>query len=94
MLFPGPETPFVYFSTRGEIQRVDIRNSLSYSSVLDKLENTIGLDFDWKEQRIYWSDLHTDNINRCFLNGTGREEVITTGLITAEGCIINVNGFS
>ena len=49
------------------------------------MENTIGIDFDWKEQRIYWSDVQADIISRGFVNGTGREKVITTGLITAEG---------
>ena len=53
--------------------------------MLDGLSNTIGIDFDWSEQRLYYSDVNNDKIVRCFLNGSKCEDVITTGLLMAEG---------
>ena len=53
--------------------------------MLDSLSNTIGIDFDWSEQQLYYSDVNNDKIVRCFLNGSKCEDVVTTGLSMAEG---------
>lgn len=53
--------------------------------MLDGLSNTIGIDFDWSEQQLYYSDVNNDKIVRCFLNGSKCEDVITTGLSMTEG---------
>lgn len=81
--FPGPE-PFLLYLDKREIRRYDIKTHET-STVISHLTNAIGLDFDWKEQMIYWSDVNEDQIEKAFLNGTGREVVISSGLIAAEG---------
>ena len=53
--------------------------------MLDGLSNTIGIDFDWSEQQLYYSDVNNDKIVRCFLDGSKCEDVITTGLLMPEG---------
>jgi len=85
LLFTDAITPYLYFSTRREIRKIDLRQGSNYSTVLDGLSNTIGIDFDWSEQRLYYSDVNNDKIVRCFLNGSKCEDVITTGLLMAEG---------
>ena len=78
-------TPYLYFSTRREIRKIDLRQGLNYSIVMSRLGDAIGLDFDWVGQRLYWSDVNADKISRCYLNGTGREDIVTTGLLMTEG---------
>jgi len=55
--------------------------------VISGLQTTIGLDFHWAEQQLYYSDASTDKIRRCFLDGSKCEDVITTGLLMTEGIV-------
>ena len=86
-------TPYLFFSTRREIRKVDVRHGFNYSVVLDGLQNTIGVDFDWAEQQLYYSDVNSDMIRRCFMNGSKCEDIITTGLLMTEGKVYNDNWF-
>lgn len=79
--------PYLFFSTRREIRKVDLRHRFNYSIVLDGLQNAIGVDFDWSEQRLYYSDVSIDKIRRCSLDGRKCKHVITTGLLMTEGKI-------
>lgn len=85
LLFTDAVAPYLYFSTRREIRKINVRKGSNYTTVLDGLSNTIGIDFDWSEQQLYYSDVNNDKIVRCFLNGSKCEDVITTGLSMAEG---------
>ena len=53
--------------------------------MISGLQTTIGLDFHWAEQQLYYSDASTDKIRRCVLDGSKCEDVITTGLLMTEG---------
>ena len=85
LLFTDAIAPYLYFSTRREIRKINVRQGSNYSTVVDGLSNTIGIDFDWSEQQLYYSDVNDDKIVRCFLNGSKCEDVITTGLSMSEG---------
>ncbi len=52
---------------------------------MSDLTNAIGLDYDWKEQMIYWSDVNDDKIERAYFNGSNREAIVETGLQAPEG---------
>ena len=69
---------------RHEVRRIDLHAASTYSPVQD-LPRVVGINFDWQDQRLYWSDVVRKTISRCFFNGTGREDVVTAGLVTAEG---------
>ena len=83
--------PYLFFSTRREIRKIDLRHGYNYSIVLGGLQNTIGLDFDWLEQRLYYSDVSIDKIRRCSLDGSKCKNVVTTGLLMTEGKFRNGN---
>ena len=88
LFFIDTITPYLYFSTRREIRKINLRHGSNYATVLDGLSNTIGIDFDWSEQQLYFSDVNNDRIRRCFLNGSKCEDVITTGLLMTEGKLV------
>ena len=83
--FADSNIPFLFFSTKTEVRKVDLRHGFNYSVVISGLQTTIGLDFHWAEQQLYYSDGSTDKIRRCFLDGSKCEDVITTGLLMTEG---------
>ena len=72
------------YSDRREIRQYRMRTKES-STIVPDLTNAIGLDFDWKEQMVYWSDVNEDRIEKAFINGTGRKVIVSTGLIAPEG---------
>lgn len=49
------------------------------------LKSAIGVDFHHEEDRIYWSDVSKDRIERIYTNGTGRETIISQGMNSPEG---------
>ena len=72
------------YSDRREIRLHRMRTKEA-GTIIPDLTNAIGLDFDWKEQMVYWSDVNEDRIERAFLNGTGRRVIVSSGLIAPEG---------
>lgn len=51
----------------------------SVQSLISKnLTNAVGLDYDWKDQKIYWSDVTSDKgvISRMDFNGSNVEVII------------------
>jgi integrin beta 2 len=84
------DAPFILYSNRVSIRKVNVKGKggrVRYSEIISGLRNAIGVDFDWQEQRIYWTDVLTDKIQRAKFDGTEIETVITGGLISAEGTI-------
>ena len=68
---------------------------MRYSEIIRGLRNAIGVDFDWQEQRMYWTDVLTDKIQRAKFDGSQIETVISGGLISAEGineCLNFISG--
>ena len=47
-----------------------------YNLIKMELKNVVSLDFDFKEDRIYYADVGNKTINRIFVNGTGEQVVI------------------
>ena len=86
VIFAGPN-PVLMYSDRREIRRLDLKTR-DGSNVVSDLTNAIGLDFDWKEQMIYWSDVNDDKIERAHFDGTQREVIVDTGLLAPEGRIL------
>jgi sugar lactone lactonase YvrE len=44
------------------------------------------------DSKMYWTDLGIDKIQRVNLNGTGLEDLVTTGLIAPRGIAVDVAG--
>ena len=43
------------------------------------LKNAIGLDFDFSERRLYWTDVTDDSLSRISVDGLGYEKIINPG---------------
>lgn len=60
-----------------------------YSEIMAGFRFAIGVDFDWKNQRIYWTDLLTDEIYSVKFDGSQEDVIITGGLMSAEGLVFH-----
>uniref|UniRef100_A0A8B9CK99 LDL receptor related protein 1 n=89 Tax=Aves TaxID=8782 RepID=A0A8B9CK99_9AVES len=87
-----PFKPFIIFSNRHEIRRIDLHRG-DYSVLVPGLRNTIALDFHLNQSSLYWTDVVEDKIYRGKLleNGalTSFEVVIQYGLATPEGLAVD-----
>uniref|UniRef100_A0A8C1IY40 Low density lipoprotein receptor-related protein 1Ab n=1 Tax=Cyprinus carpio TaxID=7962 RepID=A0A8C1IY40_CYPCA len=87
-----PFKPFIIFSNRHEIRRIDLYKG-EFSVLVPGLRNTIALDFHLNQSSLYWTDVVEDKIYRGKLseNGvlTSFEVVIQYGLATPEGLAVD-----
>ena len=69
---PDPFKPFIIFSNRHEIRRIDLHKG-DYSVLVPGLRNTIALDFHLSQSALYWTDVVEDKIYRGKLSENGGE---------------------
>lgn len=70
IVFPDPFKPFIIFSNRHEIRRIDLHKG-EFSVLVPGLRNTIALDFHLNESSLYWTDVVEDKIYRGKLSENG-----------------------
>lgn len=63
-------TPWILFTNRYYMRNLSV-DGLYYSVLKDGFHNLVGLDFDWKEQKIYYCDVGRRKIQRMNFNGSG-----------------------
>ncbi|XP_023125210.2 low-density lipoprotein receptor-related protein 1 isoform X1 [Amphiprion ocellaris] len=87
-----PFKPFIIFSNRHEIRRIDLHKG-EFSVLVPGLRNTIALDFHLNQSTLYWTDVVEDKIYRGKLSDNGAltsfEVVIQYGLATPEGLAVD-----
>ncbi|XP_076861463.1 low-density lipoprotein receptor-related protein 1-like isoform X3 [Brachyhypopomus gauderio] len=88
-----PFKPFIIFSNRHEIRRIDLHRG-EFSVLVPGLRNTIALDFHLSESALYWTDVVEDKIYRGKLSDNGAaltsfDVVIQYGLATPEGLAVD-----
>ncbi|XP_041374759.1 low-density lipoprotein receptor-related protein 2-like [Gigantopelta aegis] len=81
-------TPWLIFANRYYIRELSIEGD-NYRRITQGYQNIVALDFDYKEQHLYFSDVKQHQIYRMFLNGTGRETVVRHNVPSAEGIAID-----
>ncbi|XP_028437900.1 low-density lipoprotein receptor-related protein 1 isoform X2 [Perca flavescens] len=87
-----PFKPFIIFSNRHEIRRIELHKG-EFSVLVPGLRNTIALDFHLNQSTLYWTDVVEDKIYRGKLSDNGAltsfEVVIQYGLATPEGLAVD-----
>lgn len=71
---PDPFKPFIIFSNRHEIRRIDLHKG-DYSVLVPGLRNTIALDFHLSQSALYWTDVVEDKIYRGKLLDNGGDSL-------------------
>uniref|UniRef100_A0A3B4AS09 E1 domain-containing protein n=1 Tax=Periophthalmus magnuspinnatus TaxID=409849 RepID=A0A3B4AS09_9GOBI len=98
----NPFKPFIIFSNRHEIRRIELHKG-EFSVLVPGLRNTIALDFHLNQSTLYWTDVVEDKIYRGKLSENGGENsthcntlvvdnfevVIQYGLATPEGLAVD-----
>ncbi|XP_023246171.1 low-density lipoprotein receptor-related protein 4 isoform X3 [Copidosoma floridanum] len=73
--------------------RIDIRqlyiSGPKYTSVVKGLQNAIGLDYHYKRNLIFWSDVSMDVIRKVNVDGTNSSDFIRWGLEIPDGIAVD-----
>lgn len=78
---------FLLFANKHSILRISM-NTDDYNEVyldLVHLENVVSVDYDYKNKRIYYSDVNLDQIGSTNFDGTELKIHISTNLHTVDG---------
>ncbi|XP_063385358.1 sortilin-related receptor-like [Cydia fagiglandana] len=82
-------TEFILVALRDKIARIDLSDNSTIFPVKGQ-SNIVAIEFDLKNNCIYWADIETDKINRqCFNNGTVQEVIVDTDLASIEGMALD-----
>ncbi|KAI5101925.1 low-density lipoprotein receptor-related protein 4 isoform X1 [Silurus meridionalis] len=82
---------FLLFARRTDIRRISFDTDDKSDVVvrLADVRNAVALDWDGKDEKIYWTDVTTDSINRALWNGSEQEVVVDTSLESPAGLAID-----
>ncbi|KAK2724586.1 hypothetical protein QYM36_001171, partial [Artemia franciscana] len=67
--------PWLLFTNKYYVRNMSLDAS-EYYVAHENLQNVVALDFDVKEQRLYFADVSAKTIYRSFINGSGEKEAI------------------
>lgn len=82
---------FLLFAQRDKISRYDLVTAAVEELPVRNLKNVIAIDFDLRNNCVYWADIILDVIGRqCFKSGTHVEEILVSrDLASIEGMALD-----
>ncbi|XP_060804264.1 sortilin-related receptor isoform X1 [Amyelois transitella] len=82
-------TEFLIVALRDKVARIDLMDNSTVIPVTDQ-KNIVAIEFDMKNNCLYWADIDLDRICRqCFNNGTAVEIIVDTDLASIEGMALD-----
>ncbi|CAK1543183.1 unnamed protein product [Leptosia nina] len=91
-LIPCPleEPPgFILVALREKIARINLVDNSTIIPIKGQ-QNIVAIEFDMKNNCIYWADIEVDKISRqCFNNGEKQEIIVDTDLASIEGMALD-----
>uniref|UniRef100_A0A4W5QI25 LDL receptor related protein 1 n=1 Tax=Hucho hucho TaxID=62062 RepID=A0A4W5QI25_9TELE len=84
------EEPFLIFANRYYLRKLNLDGS-NYTLLKQGLNNAVALDFDYRQQRIYWTDVTTQGsmIRRMHINGSDVQVLHRTSLSNPDGLAVD-----
>ena len=82
--------PFLVFANRYYVRRLGIEvNSIDYNRISEGYEIIVALDFDYEDQKLYFSDVGNHTIYRINIDGSNLEVIHNIGVPNTEGLAID-----
>ncbi|XP_043939564.1 prolow-density lipoprotein receptor-related protein 1 [Protopterus annectens] len=84
------DEPFLIFANRYYLRKLSL-DGRNYTLLKQGLNNAVALDFDYREQMIYWTDVTTQGsmIRRMHINGSDVQVLHRTGLSNPDGLAVD-----
>ena len=88
-------TRFFLFTEGKNIRQLELHHNSSISlriPVTDSTSSPIALDYSFKDEKVYWTDVTNNIISRAFLNGSSQETIVSTRLSNPYGLAVDSFG--
>ncbi|XP_012150619.1 sortilin-related receptor isoform X2 [Megachile rotundata] len=87
----GDKSEFLLVAQREHISRIDLVEEKLEALPVHDLKNVIAIEFDMRNNCLYWADIVNDTIGRqCFKDGTSYPEILVeTDLSSIEGMALD-----
>ena len=88
-------TRFFLFVEGKNIRQLALHHNSSNSLRVPLTEPTsspVALDYNFKDEKVYWTDVAKDTISRAFLNGSSQETIVLTKLSNPYGLAVDSFG--
>lgn len=93
--FISDVTRFLLFAEGRNIRQLELHFNSSSSLRIPLTEPTsspVALDYNFKDEKVYWTDVGNDTISRAFLNGSSQETIVSTRLRNPYGLAVDSFG--
>ncbi len=80
--------PDLLFSDRYDIRKLSL-DGQSYVTLLSELINVVAVDFDYKEQRIFWSTNSPKGIKSATMDGTDVKTIVKLRRSSPDGMAVD-----
>lgn len=60
-----------------------------YNILIQDFDFVVALDFDWKEQKLYFSDVLKKQLYRMNIDGSDLETIVYSGVPDVEGLAVD-----
>lgn len=86
---PGGD-PTLTFTNRYYVRNSGVKERDSdYSIIIQDFDFVVAIDFDWLEQKLYFTDVIKNKIYRMNLDGSELETIVFTGVPDVEGLAVD-----
>ena len=86
-------TTFLLFAEGSSLRQMALNATTSRRIPLKvPASKPIALDFDFLEEKVYWTDITLGTISRAYLNGSSQETVVRVGLNNPYGLAVDPFG--
>ena len=82
---------FLLFTSKNSVRRISMDTDDMNDVHLDivDVQNAVSIDFEFKSQRIFYSDVNSDKIFSANFDGSDLKVVLTKNLVTADGVAVD-----
>ena len=81
-------TPWLIFTNKYYIRELST-DGKNYRRVSQGFDNVVAFDFDYREDRLYFTDVRAKKMFRMHLNGTNKEVIVRHSMLGAEGIAVD-----
>lgn len=81
-------TPWLIFTNKYYIRELST-DGKNYRRVSQGFDNVVAFDFDYREDRLYFTDVRAKKMYRMHLNGTNKEVIVRHSMLGAEGLAVD-----
>ncbi|KAJ8019817.1 Low-density lipoprotein receptor-related protein 2 [Holothuria leucospilota] len=82
--------PTLTFANRYYVRRSGVKEmDPDYNILIQDFDFVVALDFDWKEQKLYFSDVLKKQLYRMNIDGSGLETIVYSGVPDVEGLAVD-----